>query len=322
MTLRRGWAHLAVLWAVSPAGATLGPWIEHPEVRLRAIAAAQVAARADEVDLGLEFVTRPGWHVYWKNPGDAGFPMRVESASAVLDDLELSYPAPHRYRLPGDLQALGYEGAVVYPLHGRLRAAPTAERVALQLTLDFLVCEVECVPYRDEPRIELAVGTEPRLDDEAAALLAGWWQRVPGPPDPELQVQANLAGTLAEPVATFHFRGPPAVSRFADLFLEAHPAVDFGVPARQPTASGVRFDVTLRPKARRREGLGTLELSWTATGLPGDRAVASRTRLETARSVPGAAFPARVTLAALVCTSLLFAAALVFRRIRRRRNPR
>jgi DsbC/DsbD-like thiol-disulfide interchange protein len=30
------------------------------------------------VDLAIVMHTRPGWHGYWLNPGDAGLPMRAE----------------------------------------------------------------------------------------------------------------------------------------------------------------------------------------------------------------------------------------------------
>ena len=31
-----------------------------------------------EVELAIEMRTRPGWHGYWLNPGDAGLPMAVQ----------------------------------------------------------------------------------------------------------------------------------------------------------------------------------------------------------------------------------------------------
>jgi DsbC/DsbD-like thiol-disulfide interchange protein len=287
--------------------------VEHPEVRLRWIAADELAPRDGELAMGLEFVTRPGWHVYWKNPGDAGFPMRVESGSPELTDLEVAFPAPHRYRLPGDLQALGYEGAVVYPLQGRLRVAPEAERVALRLSVDFLVCEIECIPYHDEPGLDLGVATERRSDEEVSVLLEGWRRRVPGSPDGVVRLDATLEGAPEEPVARFLFEGEAPDT---DLFLEAHPAVDFGIPERSSTPGGLRFDVALRPKERRPEGLRDLELAWTLTGLSGDRAVASSVRLETPRS------PSPGRTRRLVILGSMAAATLLFLLLRRwRTNP-
>src|SRR5687768_11566141 len=37
------------------------------------------AARPGEtITAGLQMVSKPGWHTYWKNPGDAGLPATIE----------------------------------------------------------------------------------------------------------------------------------------------------------------------------------------------------------------------------------------------------
>ena len=79
--------------------------------------------------MGLHFTLAPGWHVYWKNSGDAGFPPVVpcSSRAEILGKPELLWPAPQRFELPGDLVAFGYEDEVVYPCW-RSPPAPTASR--------------------------------------------------------------------------------------------------------------------------------------------------------------------------------------------------
>ncbi len=64
--------------------------------------------------LGVRISIDPGWHVYWKNPGDAGLPTRV---NFVLPDGfiagPLQYPTPHRFDQPGNIVAFGYEDSVL-----------------------------------------------------------------------------------------------------------------------------------------------------------------------------------------------------------------
>lgn len=119
--MRRRFLLLAalLLLAVSsvPAHGAAGPWEENPEsaVRLSSPWAKAPAQEGGEIYLGLHFTTRPGWHVYWKNSGSAGFPPMVDfSATPEVAEAELLWPAPERYELPGDLVAFGYEGEVVY----------------------------------------------------------------------------------------------------------------------------------------------------------------------------------------------------------------
>ena len=62
-------------------------------------------------------------------------------------DIELLWPAPERFELPGDLVAFGYENEVVYPVRARLSGAP-GDTLKLAADVDYLVCEVDCIPYR------------------------------------------------------------------------------------------------------------------------------------------------------------------------------
>ena len=69
----------------SPAQAASGPWSTNPEARVRLVAASG--------HLGLDFELAPGWHVYWKNSGDAGYPPRLDfSATPEILESRLLFP--------------------------------------------------------------------------------------------------------------------------------------------------------------------------------------------------------------------------------------
>jgi DsbC/DsbD-like thiol-disulfide interchange protein len=283
----------AVFCTARPAESAVGPWVTHPEVKLRLVAGVERAARQGPIALGLEFVTEKDWHVYWKNPGDAGFPMAVESRDPALLEPRASYPAPHRFELPGDLQAFGYDGAVVYPLTATLAAGAAGERKRLVLGVDFLTCKIECVPYRDVVELDLPLADHAQPDAEVALLLASWQARVPRPVSAEFQVEGALeqstggaagnAGTGAsEPRAVLSFDGP--LTAASELFLEAHAEVDFGKAVRHPAPRGkaATYEVPLRPRQRRDTGLPPLDLAWTLTavGEDGDQAIEGVVRIE------------------------------------------
>src|SRR3546814_17500109 len=89
-----------------------GGWAEGEQARLRLISGQQSVAGA-ALDLGLEFDLQPGWKIYWRSPGDAGLPPRVDwSGSEKLKQAELAWPVPHRFSLFG-LETFGYVGPVV-----------------------------------------------------------------------------------------------------------------------------------------------------------------------------------------------------------------
>src|ERR1700722_15895266 len=60
--------------------------------------------------LGVRLTIDPGWHVYWKNPGDAGLPTRVTfTLPNGFSAGPLRFPTPHRFDQPGNIVAFGYE---------------------------------------------------------------------------------------------------------------------------------------------------------------------------------------------------------------------
>ncbi len=240
------------------------------------IAAEAALVPGAPVHLGVEFRTAPGWHVYWKNPGDAGFPPRVDRIAPVEwlgkdPALEIEFPAPRRFSLPGGLFAIGYEGEVIYPLAPlgtRPLAAPAgAGGVRVEVEVDYLTCAIDCVPYRyrlalDLPIVEASTldsGHAPRLD-QAVRSLPRRDGTIPG-----VAIRAELAHRPAEALVV-EIEGV-AASTASDLFVEPQELFEIGRPTLSASPGGVRFTLPLVP---RRTDVGlppTVSLAFTAVGL-------------------------------------------------------
>jgi suppressor for copper-sensitivity B len=295
-----GWALLAaVLASISawaPAGAAhaaAGPWQENPQSKVRLITPYAVAPATGELRLGLHFTVAPGWHVYWKNSGDAGFPPAIDFApTPAVRGAELLWPAPERFDLPGGLVAFGYEDEAVYPIRAQIAAA--GERtLTLAADLDYLVCQVDCVPYRYRLSVEqpLAAGEGTgggvRPDPATAPLLAAWWERLPVPAERAVGIDTRAALDLADP------RHPALVvdvdgesarrARRPDLFLAVHDLFTAGAPQLARTAAGLRFRVPLEYRQVPKAPVATADFAWTVTGL--DPAGGGPVAVETARTV-------------------------------------
>src|SRR3954467_1042074 len=55
-----------------------------------------------QVELAIHMRPAPGWHGYWQNPGDAGFPMEVKwDLGDALTVGPLRYPVPTRLTVAG-----------------------------------------------------------------------------------------------------------------------------------------------------------------------------------------------------------------------------
>ena len=112
----------------------------------------------------------PGWHTYWRNPGDSGGATSlIWTLPAGVTADPILWPLPSRQRLMS-LMNYGYSGAVLLPVP--IHVPPTAQPgEVLTLTTDvlFLVCSDQmCVP---EP-MTLSLALPVR---EGAAPLAKPW---------------------------------------------------------------------------------------------------------------------------------------------------
>ena len=110
--------------AQTGAGPAASAWAETEQTALRLIAATEATGSAETLKLGLHFKLKPGWKVYWRSPGDAGFPPIPDwSASGNLESAVLRWPAPERFSVLG-LETLGYKKETVLPITVR-RADPS-----------------------------------------------------------------------------------------------------------------------------------------------------------------------------------------------------
>lgn len=110
-------------------------------------------APAGQAHLALVFSLHPGWHIYWKNPGDAGYPPSVSTALPVTLS-PLTFPPP---------QTLTQDGLKSYVLTGHVALPFTAAHVAgneLHITAHWLACATQCVPEQAQFNVQVE-GTAP-----------------------------------------------------------------------------------------------------------------------------------------------------------------
>jgi len=147
--------------------------------------------------VGLHLQHQPGWHTYWKNPGDSGLPTQLQwtlPPGVRVGDIAWPTPKP----LPvGDLVNYGYEGSVLLavPLYVDANKAQLDSNTGLKLELQasWLVCRTECIPQ--EGRFSLTVPTATPVTKHAQ-LFQNAQNRVP---------QELALGSSANPSGPNHF---------------------------------------------------------------------------------------------------------------------
>ncbi|AMB47507.1 protein-disulfide reductase DsbD domain-containing protein [Methylobacterium sp. AMS5] len=142
-------------------------------VRARLVSESEALVPGRTVTLGLHMAMKPGWHVYWRNPGDSGLP--PEMAWRLPEGFTVGpvqWPVPERIRVQ-TLINFGYEGAVtlLVPL-AVPESARAGETVRLSGTLSYLVCEEICIPGSAELSLDLPVAASAEPASGQAALFA------------------------------------------------------------------------------------------------------------------------------------------------------
>ncbi|PJD97336.1 MAG: hypothetical protein CK425_03515 [Parachlamydia sp.] len=97
--------------------------------------------------VGIRLQHQPGWHSYWKNPGDAGLATEFEwTLPATLKAGSIEWPVPQKFNL-NSIIGLGYEGEILL----LTQMTPTKEFVEgpleLKADIHWLACsDATCVP--------------------------------------------------------------------------------------------------------------------------------------------------------------------------------
>ncbi|TDL81585.1 hypothetical protein E2L08_05565 [Palleronia sediminis] len=117
----------------------------------------------------LEIRLDQGWKTYWRAPGEAGIPPRLDwRGSDNLAAAQIHWPAPMAFRQSG-FTTIGYEDAVILPIE----IAPTraGAPIEVDLSMEFGICEEICVPVTVELDGSLPPETV-RADARIRAALA------------------------------------------------------------------------------------------------------------------------------------------------------
>ena len=176
----------------SPPAAT--SVVQTPEVRAELVVhAPQGIVAGARFELGLLLQHQPGWHTYWKNPGDSGLPTELHwSAPPGLSVGDVNWPTPVKIKI-GQLANFGFENTILLPVTVEVANAfrPTNPQgnVPIVLNATWLVCRQECIPQEGSFALNLPV--QGSIAEHAGLFDAARHKR---PQDLPTPMQARLDG--------------------------------------------------------------------------------------------------------------------------------
>jgi thiol:disulfide interchange protein len=257
---------IAVLLVAALHAHAISDSAQAPHVAVRIIVLPQTLVPGQTAQAGLYFKIEPGWHVYWKNAGDAGEPphMRWTLPDGILAG-PLQFPAPKRLPLP-PLMDFGYEDEVLFPFDINVASSAKTGAAVLHAKVDWLVCQATCIPGKAELEITKdveahAVATPPVASD--TAIFTRFVARIPGPAPVNIGSVFQATTTGFRLAVTTGRRETSAEFFPSDQFVVDNPSPQKLTPTRTGLILDLKKDATLAatPKALN----GVLELS-------GDRA--------------------------------------------------
>ena len=249
--------------ALAPAAAASTAWIGNQHAAVRLLTASDDVSTASLIEAGLEFRFAPGWHGYWRTPGDAGIaPVLDWSGTPGLESAKTSWPAPTRLVISG-LQNSTYEGNVILPV--RLALADHKGPADVHVAVDYAACSNICVPYHADLALTLPLGSG-TVSNEAGEIVAARAAVPVAPSEAGIEVlRQAFVGNGAKRALVVDLRSDTVPFSHPDLFIEnagdgipAAPAVSLSDDNRSATLtvpladnpSHARLDLTLVDRGR------------------------------------------------------------------------
>ncbi len=153
-----------------------------PNIQPALIAETASPSAGSTITIAVEMTPAPGWHGYWKNPGDAG--METEVRWTLPDGVAVTpftYPVPERLTVAGLMNYVySHPYAMMAQLSVPANLAP-GSALPLRATLNWLECtDVICVPASAEIATTLTVG-DGRVNTASRARFDRWRAAEPRP---------------------------------------------------------------------------------------------------------------------------------------------
>ncbi|NET33281.1 MAG: thiol:disulfide interchange protein [Cyanothece sp. SIO1E1] len=220
---------LAAFLPLAPAGANP---VQTENVQVQLISEVEAIQPGTPFWVALQFEIRPGWHLYWRNPGDSGAKPTINwTLPPGFEVGDIVWPHPER--LPaGPLLNFGYEDEVL--LLSQVtppESASSTGSMQLKADADWLVCEIDCIPEQAVLDLTLPIAADaPSVDSRWITAFERTRQALPQTPpwpitatltdiDLMLQVEApELASAPIEQVSFFPNQDGVIVNAAAQTF--------------------------------------------------------------------------------------------------------
>jgi thiol:disulfide interchange protein len=218
--------------------------VPHLHVQL-VVPSSTIGLPGQPTPAGLYFKLESGWHVYWKNAGEAGEPPRIKwMLPQGLTVTDLQFPVPQRLPM-GPLMDYGYENEVMFPFTISADPGASAGTATLHAHVTWLVCREVCLPGKTDLEITRSVGGSGGTVTQDAELYKRLANTLPQP-----LPATDKAGYTLTP-AGYKLTVETGQRETAAEFFPADPDIIANAAPQKvtPTAKGLTIELAKDPNA-------------------------------------------------------------------------
>ena len=130
--------------------------------------------------LAVELTIEPGWHVYWKNPGDAGLATSVKwKLPGRVSAGPIAWPRPERFGARS-IVGYGYRQRVALLVPVKVPQRFASETLTVEAAVSWLACAEVCIPGGQTLKLTTPVGdSTPAMEASAAHVFAEARRQLP-----------------------------------------------------------------------------------------------------------------------------------------------
>lgn len=147
--------------------------------------------------VGVLFDLAPGWHLYWRNPGQTGLATELSWSADGAEVGAIAWPAPKIFGVEDiGLTSYGYDEQVL--LFSPISKLSPGQRISVEA--DLLICATQCIPAR--LNLARTIASTPNTSHRAQerAIFERYSVKVPVTPDRiGVQIKAQYSRTAIRP---------------------------------------------------------------------------------------------------------------------------
>ncbi len=168
---------LVFLFLLSVNGYSFEQEIPDP-IQIKIFTNSEIPKPGDKIKVGVHFKLDPGWHIYWKNPGDSGLPTKVKhTVPKGFEIKETQYPVPKTLLREGNILDYGYEDELLLITDIYVPKDATNSSFKIKSEARWVVCREVCIPGNKELELQFPITKKAVLGDNS--FFNVWHSQLP-----------------------------------------------------------------------------------------------------------------------------------------------